>query len=195
MRGASVQLTAAIAASAIAVCATPAAAYIGIRGAEMLAGVLIISGWTAKPNQEITLDGKFTTTSDERRRFRFRVPHYPDDCIVELKAGEDVRRAVVYGCAAAGKPGPQGPAGPPGSVVAVPRGEPTPGAPGTRGPAGPPGPKGDAAPSGPAGPPGSAGPSGPAGPPGSAGPSGPAGPPGPQGPAGPPGPPGSAGPP
>jgi hypothetical protein len=205
-----VHLTAAIAACATIVQAVPAAAHIGIRGAEILSGVLIISGWTQAPHQEITLEGKFTTKSDENRRFLFRVPHYPPDCIVELRAGSDVRRAVVYGCAAAGQPGPQGPAGPAGPAVPAPRaGLP---AAGTSGPAGTPGPKGDAGPAGPPGPAGpqgergAAGPQGPAGPQGergatgpqgpagpqgergATGPAGPAGPAGPQGPAGPPGP-------
>ena len=152
--------------------ALPASAHIGIRGAEMLAGVMIISGWTEKPNQTITLDDKFTAKSDAHRRFNFRIPYYPKDCNVTLKAGDDVRQAVIYGCAGAGAPGPAGPPGPPGSG---PRDV-------SSGPPGPQGPKGDA---GPAGPPGPAGPQGPAGPRGEAGPPGPKGDPGPPGSAGP----------
>ena len=207
MQRVSVHIAVAVAAAAIVAHAAPAAAKISIRGTGILAGELTVSGWTPRPHQEITLDGRFTTRSDRWKRFRFRVPHDPQDCTIELTAGEEMRRVVVRGCTAAGEPGPQGLAGSDERAVtqadAGPQGPEGP--PGVTGPQGPAGPRGEAGPPGPQGPrgetgpqgsPGEAGSPGAPGPRGDAGPQGPrgeAGPPGPQGPSGPAGPPGPKG--
>jgi hypothetical protein len=175
---------------------SPAEARIRLTDSEILAGVLVVAGHTQHTNEAISLDGKFTTTSDRHRRFYFRVPYYPPSCMVTLKAGDDERTAAVAVCAAAGNAGPRGDAGPQGIAGAM----------GPQGPQGPRGPQGAAGPQGIAGPPGARGPQGPqglrgpAGPQGLAGiagprgPAGVAGPPGPQGPAGVAGPAGPAGP-
>jgi hypothetical protein len=183
----------------------PAEARIRLNDSEILAGLLVVTGHTQHANETISLDGKFTTTSDRHRRFSFRIPYYPPTCTVTLKAGDDERTAAVAVCAAAGSTGargepgaqgiageigPQGPqglrglAGPQGTV-------------GPQGPAGVAGPRGPAGAAGPQGPAGLQGPAGVAGPPGPQGPQGPAGvagPPGPRGPAGIAGPSGPAGP-
>jgi hypothetical protein len=184
-----------------------AQARIRLNDSEMLAGLLVVTGHTEHPNETITLDGKFTATSNHSRRFYFRIPYYPPTCTVTLKAGDDERTAAVAVCAAAGntgargEPGPQGVAGATGPQgPAGPQGVPGPqGAQGPQGPAGAQGPVGVAGPRGPQGPAGVAGATGAQGPAGVAGPQGPqgpagvAGPKGPAGVAGPPGPQGSAG--
>jgi len=157
---------------------SPAAARIRLSDSEILAGRLVVVGHTQHANETISLDGKFTTTSNRHRRFYFRVPYYPPTCTITLKAGDDERTAAVAVCAAAGTTGPRGEAGPQGIVGAV-------------GPQGPQGPQGAAGPQGVAGPQGAIGA---AGPQGTAGAHGLAGAVGPQGPAGPPGPAGVAGP-
>lgn len=174
MRVASVALLIAASIASCAVTFEPAAARIRLHDAEILAGVLVVEGRTQVRGQPVTLDGRFTTRSDRRRKFAFRVPYYPSNCTVTLKAGADERQAVVANCGATGADGaqgPQGPAGPSGPA----------GAPGAQGAAGPRGPEGSAGPRGPAGPPGL---QGVAGPPGPQGPAGTAGVAGPQGPAG-----------
>ena len=198
----------------VGVSAPSAQARIRLNDSEMLAGLLVVAGHTERRNETITLDGKFTATSNRYRRFVFRIPYYPPSCMVTLKAGDDERSAAVAACAAAGnaglrgEPGPQGiagatgPQGPTGAQgPAGPQGVPGPqgaqGAPGPQGPVGAQGPAGVAGPKGPQGPAGVAGPQGTAGIAGSPGPQGPAGvagPPGPQGPAGVAGPAGPAGP-
>jgi hypothetical protein len=158
-------------------------ARIRLNDAQIMAGVLVVGGWTQKKGETVTLDEAYTVTSDHRRRFVFRVPHMPQDCRVRLRAGADTREAIVANC------GPSGPAG-----ATAERGET-----GAQGPAGLPGPKGDRGEPGPqglaglAGPKGDRGEVGPQGPAGPQGPRGERGEPGPQGPAGPQGPRGERG--
>jgi len=172
-----------------------AEARIRLNDSEMLAGLLVVTGHTQHANETISLDGKFTATSDRHRRFTFRIPYYPSTCTVTLKAGDDERTAAVAVCAAAGIAGPRGESGPQGIAGAMG----PPGPQGLRGPAGPqgaPGPQGLQGPRGPIGaqgPIGATGSRGPAGIAGSQGPAGAAGVAGPQGPAGVAGPPGPAG--
>jgi hypothetical protein len=149
-------------------------ARIRLNDAQIMAGVLVVGGWTQNKGETVTLDDKFSVTSDHRRRFVFRIPYMPPDCRVQLRAGADTRDAVVANC------GPSGPAG-----AAAERGERGPqGIAGPQGPAGPqgiaglPGPKGDR---GEPGPQGIAGPQGPRGERGETGPQGIVGSPGPKG--------------
>jgi hypothetical protein len=160
-----------------------AQARIRLNDAEMLAGLLVIAGYTQHADEPITLDGKFTTRSDRRHRFAFRVPYYPPSCVVTLRTNGDERTAVVATCGAAGGQGQQGEHGPQGIAG-------SPGVPGERGPAGAPGPQGA---QGPQGLPGAQGAQGPVGPQGPVGVAGPAGPTGPQGAGGPRGEPGAVG--
>jgi hypothetical protein len=151
-----------------------------LNDAEILAGVLVVSGYTQKPHETITLDGKYTAESNRRHRFIFHVPYYPSNCTVTLKTQSDERAVAVAACAAAGSAGPQGERGPQGVA-------------GPAGPQGPAGLQGVPGPQGPQGAAGLQGVPGPQGPQGPAGVAGPAGPVGPQGATGPRGEPGQAG--
>jgi hypothetical protein len=146
-------------------------ARIRLNDAQIMAGVLVVGGWTQTRGETVTLDDKFSVTSDQRRRFVFRIPHMPANCRVTLRAGADSREAIVANC------------GPTGATAE--RGET-----GGQGPAGPQGPKGDR---GDTGPQGAAGPAGPKGERGEGGPQGAAGPQGPKGDRGEPVPQGPAG--
>ena len=180
MRGA---MIAAIACGVVA-SSMPAEARIGLNDAEIMAGALVVSGWTAKRHQSISLDGLYTTRSNKRRRFVFHVPYFPPGCAVTLKMGDETRHAVVANCSI----GAKGEAG-----LAGPKGEPGPaGARGLAGPAGPQGAQGIAGPQGPQGVAGPQGPQGVAGSQGTPGPQGPKGDAGVAGPAGPKGDPGFA---
>jgi hypothetical protein len=191
MRVASCVLPAVIAAGLVQ---EPAGARIRLNDAEIVAGLLVVTGKTEHRSEAIALDDRMAVRSDRRRRFAFRLAYHPPNCTVMLKTADDEQLATIASCGSRGADGEPGPPGPPG-----PRGAPglngLPGPPGLQGPpgmAGAPGPPGL---QGIAGPPGAAGPAGPqgiAGPPGPPGPSGVTGPPGPQGL---PGPPGVAGPP
>ncbi|HEX9904633.1 MAG TPA: carbohydrate-binding protein, partial [Propylenella sp.] len=80
-----------------------AAAEIVVTEAKIQAGELIVEGKTPSASQKITLDGRFTVTSDGAKVFAFGLANYlPSDCIVDLKAGAKARKAVVADC------GPQG---------------------------------------------------------------------------------------
>lgn len=143
----------AFAIAAGAAVASPAEARIRLNDAQIIAGVLVVGGWTSERHQAVSLDEKFTVTSDGGRRFAFRVTHFPPDCSVTLRAGDDVRTAVIGNC------GPMGPAGAKGEK-------------GDKGERGEMGPQGVAGLAGPQGIQGPAGPQGPQGVPGLRGPIG-----------------------
>jgi len=84
----------------IAVMLMPAAAWADIRIDESTyeAGVLVIRGRTAQPDQVITLDQRFEEHSNAERRFVFRVTYRPHLCEVELRAGADVKSLKVDNC-------------------------------------------------------------------------------------------------
>jgi len=147
---------------------------IRILRADIAQGELHVGGSVGQPGVAVSLDDKFSATSDKTGVFIFRVPYLPPSCIVMLTAGQEHRQAVIANCGPAGPPGPKGDVGPPGEA-------------GVAGPAGPHGPEG------PLGPPGAVGERGPIGVKGDPGPTGPVGSRGPAGPEGPPGPPGPAG--
>lgn len=151
----------------VVVSGVPAHARIGLNDAEIIAGALVVSGWTAKRHQSISLDGRYTAESNRRRKFIFHVPYFPPGCSVTLKMGDETRQVVVANCSV----GSKGEAG-----LAGAKGEPGPaGAPGVAGPAGPQGPQGIPGLQGPQGVAGAQGAPGPQGPKGDAGVAGPAG--------------------
>jgi hypothetical protein len=152
-------------------------AGISLSVAAIQAGELVIAGLAPGPRTAVSADERYTTGSDQRGRFVFRLAYYPTNCAVMLKSGNVERKAIIANCAAGGAQGEPGPAG-------------AAGAPGTAGATGPQGPQG---PGGPQGAPGAQGPEGPPGPPGPRGEAGIAGPQGPEGPQGVQGPQGPAG--
>lgn len=122
-------------AAAGAVAAGPAEARIRLNDAQIIAGVLVVSGWTSDRHQRITLEDAYTVESDAKRRFAFRIDHFPQRCTVKLRVGEETRTAVIGNCGAMGPPGARGDKGE--------RGEQGPqGIAGLQGPPGPPGPQG-----------------------------------------------------
>lgn len=139
-----------------------AQARIRLNDAQIMAGVLVVGGWTQKRGETVTLDGKYTVKSDRKRRFVFRIDYFPPSCAVALTAGADTRTAVIANCGTVGLAGPKGDKGDKGDK-------------GERGEAGPQGLAGPVGPQGPAGPQGVAGPVGPIGPQGEIGPRGPEG--------------------
>jgi hypothetical protein len=167
--------------------ASKAAGEISIDMAMISNGDLNIYGHLSPPRStSITLDGRYSTRSDQDGRFAFQLAYHPETCVVTLKSDAVSRQAVVGYCsrphivqvaAAPAKPAPAtlaantprgevGPRGPQGVA----------GAQGPEGPQGERGPKGDLGPAGAAGPPGPAGPAGPKGEKGEKGDRGPAGP-------------------
>lgn len=61
-------------------------------------GVLIVSGQT-RPDQSVTLDGKYKTKADGGGHFEFRVDKYkPRYCMSDITAGDDSYSAVIAGC-------------------------------------------------------------------------------------------------
>jgi Collagen triple helix repeat (20 copies) len=200
MRVASFVLPAVIATGWVVLCHEPAAARIRLNDAEIVAGVLVVSGHTRHRYESIALDDRAARKSDRHRRFVFRIPYYPPNCTVTLKTADDERVATIASCGAQGAkgaigergftglPGPPGATGPAGAAgIAGP-----PGPSGPTGPQGTNGPQGASGPQGPTGPAGAQGIPGPPGPNGVAGPQGPQGLPGPSGVAGAPGPKGDA---
>jgi hypothetical protein len=162
---------------AVAGTAGTAEARIRLNDAQIIAGVLVVGGWTSERNQGVTLEDKFTVTSDARRRFVFRVDHFPPRCAVTLRSAGEERTAVIGNCGAMGPSGPKGDRGDKGD-----KGER--GAQGPQGIAGLQGPPGPQGPQGPQGVPGLRGPIGEQGPRGEQGARGEPGPRGEQGPRG-----------
>lgn len=76
----------------------PAQAEIVVKQAEYEAGVLVVAGETSHTNREISLDGRYTATSDRVGAFRFRIKYLPNDCTIGLFDGEDTRTVFVRGC-------------------------------------------------------------------------------------------------
>jgi hypothetical protein len=170
-------LAAVVAAGAMLLFHEPAAARIRLNDAEIVAGVLVVSGRTRHRYERIALDDRAARKSDRHRRFVFRIPYFPTNCTVTLKTADDERVATIASCGGRGPQGFVGERGPAGTSG-------SPGPPGQQGGAGAAGPQGTPGVAGPQGVPGAAGPPGPPGP---AGAQGPAGPQGIAGPAGPPG--------
>ena len=61
------------------------AAGITVTSAKVAAGKLTVTGKTPSPNQQLKLDGAFTTTSNGSNIYTFTIATYlPADCIVDL---------------------------------------------------------------------------------------------------------------
>ena len=98
-----------------------AEARIRLNDAEIIAGALVVSGWTDKRHQTISLDGRYTTRSSRHRKFVFHVSYFPPGCAVTLKMGDETREAVVANCSVGtkGEAGAAGLAGPKGDTGAT----------------------------------------------------------------------------
>lgn len=173
--------------------ASRASGDIAVDMAMITNGDLRVFGTLAPPHAaSVVLDDKYDTRADQDGRFSFRIPYYPETCVVTLRSDAVSRQAVIGYCArppvvkqaavAPSRPAPVmlaanipkgevGPRGPQGSA----------GQQGPEGPQGERGAKGEPGPAGPAGPPGPAGHAGPKGETGERGERGPAGPAGPEG--------------
>ena len=117
MRVASWVLAAVIAAAGVVLFHDSAAARIRLNDAEIVAGVLVVTGHTRHRYESIALDDRAARKSDRHRRFVFRIAYYPQNCTVTLKTVDDERVATIASCGARGAQGTageRGPAGPPG---------------------------------------------------------------------------------
>jgi hypothetical protein len=76
----------------------PALAEITITRAEYARGVLFVRGETSRSNQLVTLDRRYRTRTNRVNEFRFRIPYLPRDCIVTIRAGQEVRPARIANC-------------------------------------------------------------------------------------------------
>ena len=76
----------------------PARAEITVFKARYAAGVLVVNGETSRPNQRVSLDGRYFTRTNKYKKFLFRVRYLPNDCTVRITAGGERRPAVVAGC-------------------------------------------------------------------------------------------------
>ncbi len=85
----------------LAAIASAARAEIRIDESRYVDGKLVIRGETA-PRRTVTLDDRFTTTSDADGTFAFSVNEKPFTCMSEIRAGNDVYSAVIAGCLDAG---------------------------------------------------------------------------------------------
>jgi len=74
-----------------------ASAEIRINVSRIENGALTVSGET-RPNQTVTLDGKYQAKSDAAGRFAFHLSYKPDTCMSDIKSGDDVYSAVIAGC-------------------------------------------------------------------------------------------------
>ena len=99
-----------------------ARAQISIIESRIVGGELRVNGRTPQPNQLVTLDTAHEETSDDQRRFSFRLTYFPADCSVTLVAGDMTREALVGNCSVTpgppGAPAPQGAQGEPGPPAA-----------------------------------------------------------------------------
>lgn len=107
--------------------------------ATIAVGRLYVVGTTDRPGMPVALEGRFTTTSDDKGKYQFEVVHHPARCIVGVQIEGQTYEAVVSNCGQQGPPGVGT-----GTAASVP----------VPGPAGPPGPMGPPGPPGPAGVPG-----------------------------------------
>lgn len=79
--------------------ASPAWAAIRIIDSNYENGVTTVTGQT-KPHQTVTLDEKYTTTSDGGGHFEFHVKEKPVTCMSNIVAGDDNYSALLTGCLA-----------------------------------------------------------------------------------------------
>ena len=90
-------------------CANANAADVTITDAKIEGGKLVVTGTTATPSMNLTLDDRFTRKSSASKAFTFSLVYLPTDCIVNVgKTGATTTTpAVVANCAARGL-NPQG---------------------------------------------------------------------------------------
>lgn len=88
-----------VAAGALAV-STANAAEIRIDRASFHSGLLIVSGALVPKAeaQSVTLNGRFTTSSDTNGRFTFRVQYLPFLCAAVVRMGDVERTRKVDNC-------------------------------------------------------------------------------------------------
>lgn len=87
-----------LAAAFVLIAATGAArADIRINESRFVDGNVIISGET-EPHRTVTLDNKFTTTSDGGGYFNFTAHEKPFTCMSDIRSGSDIYSAVISGC-------------------------------------------------------------------------------------------------
>lgn len=79
---------------------------IKVNDAVYMDGKLTVTGEMSKPDQQVALDGRYSTKTDEDRQFRFEVSYLPKECIITLSSGERSRMVVVRGCDNAAEPVP-----------------------------------------------------------------------------------------
>jgi hypothetical protein len=79
---------------------------IKVNDAVYMDGKLTVTGEMSKPDQQVALDGRYSTKTDEDRQFRFEVSYLPKECIITLSSGERSRMVVVRGCDIAAAPVP-----------------------------------------------------------------------------------------
>jgi hypothetical protein len=75
-----------------------ALAELRIDDARFHEGALVVHGTTSAPLQTVTLDRRFTATSDHDGRFSFQLRHTPFLCVVKLSAGTESQEATVTDC-------------------------------------------------------------------------------------------------
>jgi hypothetical protein len=80
-----------------------AEARLTIADARIEGGRLVVTGTATRATQDITLDGRFTTSATPGTNgYKFRLAYHPSDCMVEVRAGRDRAVAVVANCGPAG---------------------------------------------------------------------------------------------
>jgi len=77
------------------------AAGIVVTDAKIESGKLIVKGTTPSASQTVTLDGRFSTTSNTQSKFAFGIgigSYIPTDCIVDLSAPGATAKATIANC-------------------------------------------------------------------------------------------------
>ena len=85
-------------APALWISVSSAHAEIAIAQINYAAGVLVVRGETGRPNQRVTLDGRYRTRTNHLGEFQFRIRYLPHDCTVTIRTRRDVRPARVANC-------------------------------------------------------------------------------------------------
>jgi hypothetical protein len=75
----------------------PASAAIRIVDSAYENGTLTVTG-EVRPNEPVSLDGKYNTKADGAGHFEFHVQYKPDTCMTTIATGVDSYSAVVTGC-------------------------------------------------------------------------------------------------
>lgn len=81
--------------------------------AAIATGRLYVLGTTDRPHTSVSLDGRFTTSSDDAGRFQFEVVYYPVGCVVRATIDGQITTAKVTQCGEICEPAPKTPASSP----------------------------------------------------------------------------------